>query len=77
MTERTSATVYVLQHSYELDGCDETKLIGVYSLPASAEGAKERLRLQPGFRDRPDDFALDAYELDIDNWKEGFTTDRC
>ena len=77
MTEQTSTTVYVLQHSHELDGCDETKLIGVYSSLASAEGAKQRLRLQPGFRDLPDDFALDAYELDIDNWKEGFTPDRC
>jgi len=77
MTEQARMTVYVLQHSYELDGCDETKVIGVYSSPATAEGAQQRLRLQPGFSDHPDAFALDAYELDVDHWKEGFTTERC
>ena len=76
MTERATATVYILQHSYELDGCDETKLIGIYSSLSSAEGAKQRLRLQPGFKDHPDDFAVDAYELDMDHWKEGFISDR-
>jgi hypothetical protein len=33
--------------------------------------------LQPGFRDHPDDFAFDAYELDVDHWKEGFKSDPC
>jgi len=77
MTEQKPMTVHVLQHSHELDGCDETKLIGVYSSRASAEDAQQRLRLQPGFSDHPDDFALDAYELDIDHWMEGFVSDRC
>jgi hypothetical protein len=76
MTKEDRATVYVLQHSYELDGCDETKLIGVYSSLTSAEGAKHRLRLQPGFRDHPEEFSVDAYDLDIDHWTEGFVTDR-
>lgn len=72
MTERAPATVFVLQHSHELDGCDETKFIGVYSSLSSAEEAKQRLRLQPGFKNYPDDFSVDAYELDVDHWKEGF-----
>jgi len=76
MVEQGHATVYVLQHSYVLDGCDETKLIGVYSSTASAESARQRVRLQAGFKDHADDFAVDAYELDNDHWVEGFTTHR-
>ena len=71
----TSVTaVYVLQHSYELDGCDETIMIGVYSSAAAAEEAVRRLCLQPGFLDHPNDFTVDAYELDEDHWTEGFIT---
>ena len=77
MSEQASRTVYVLQHSYELDGCEETKVIGIYRSAASAEGAQQRLRSQPGFRDHADNFVVDAYELDVDNWKEGFITERC
>jgi hypothetical protein len=77
VSEQASHTVYVLQHSYELDGCEETKLIGIYTSAASAEGAQQRLLSQPGFRDHPNKFVVDAYELDVDNWKEGFITERC
>lgn len=67
-------SVFLLWHSYELNECDETKLIGVYSTRRSAERAVEHLRLQPGFCDRPDDFTIDEYELDRDHWTEGFVT---
>ena len=73
--KRASATVYVLMHSYLSDGCDEMKLIGIYSSVESAEGACQRLRQQPGFDDHPNDFAIDAYELDMDHWTEGFVSD--
>jgi hypothetical protein len=57
MTEQKPMTVYVLQHSHELDGCDETKLIGLYSSPGSAEGAQQSARQRrpadPGKGDRP------------------------
>jgi hypothetical protein len=66
--------VYVLQHSYELDGCDETKMIGVYSTHELAEAAIARLRLQPGFREHPDDFSIADYDLDEGWWAEGFVT---
>ncbi len=69
-------TAYVLLHSYELDECDETKLIGVYSSREAAEAAIERLRQQPGFRERPDDFHIGGYEIDRDHWVEGFVTVR-
>ena len=76
MADQAPTIVYVLQHSYDLGGCDETKLIGVYASTTSAEAAIQRLRLQPGFRDHGDHFTVDAYELDNDHWTEGFTTDR-
>lgn len=72
-------TVYVVQHSYELDdeaSSEETKFIGVYSSRVEAEKAVERLRKQPGFSALPDYFYVNEYELDHDNWSEGFVTEQ-
>lgn len=66
--------VYVLEHSYEIDGCDETKMIGVYSSLSEAENAQRRASQLSGFRDRPDNFIIDAYELDTDHWTSGYVT---
>jgi len=66
--------VWVVQHSYDEDGYEETKFIGVYSTKRKAQAAVNRLRKQPGFSDRPRDFFVDSYELDIDHWTEGFVT---
>ena len=51
---------------------EDVKLIGAYSSEAAAWAAIERLRMQPGFRDHPDAFTIDGYEIDKDHWKEGF-----
>ena len=64
--------VFVLQHSHDLDGCDETKFIGVYRTRETADAAIARLRAQPGFRMHPDGFSIDGYDLDMDHWTEGF-----
>jgi hypothetical protein len=66
--------VWVVQHSYDLDGCEETKFIGVYSTKRKAQAAVTRLRKQPGFCDRPKDFFIDPFTLDVDHWTEGFCT---
>lgn len=69
--------VYVLQHSYLLDAQEdvyETKLIGIYSTQEKAEAAIGRLRKLEGFRDHPEDFYIDEYAVDADNWTEGFFT---
>ncbi len=66
--------VFVLQHEYELDDHDETKLIGVYSSRSEAEAAVKRLSTQPGFSDHADGFSIDTYPLDQDHWQEGFAT---
>lgn len=65
-------TVFVLQHSYERDFCDETKFIGVYLTNELAEAAIDRLKTQPGFKDRIEDFYISEYELNKDHWTEGF-----
>jgi hypothetical protein len=54
------------------DGIEDLKLIGAYSCLAAAQAAVERLRSQPGFRDYPDYFSIDEYEVDRDHWTEGF-----
>jgi hypothetical protein len=67
--------VYVLQHSYRLEGCEETKFIGVYSTHQEAAEAIRRLQVVPGFRDYPTEFRVDEYPLGLDHWTEGFVID--
>lgn len=67
--------VYVLHHSHELKS-EETdiKLIGVYSTKDKAKITIARLSVQPGFKDNPEGFHIDRYEIDKDHWEEGFIT---
>lgn len=67
-------TVFILQHSYELDGHDETKFIGTYSTKEQAELAITRLKDKNGFKYYPNAFEISEYELDKDNWTDGFAT---
>ncbi|PWM58632.1 MAG: hypothetical protein DBX91_08770 [Subdoligranulum variabile] len=65
--------VYLLWHSYELEnGCEETKMLGVFSSEEKARDAIAFYRGLPGFRDRPKDFCIDWYELDVRHWTEGY-----
>lgn len=66
-------SVFLLQHSYEIEEFDETKTIGIYSSKEKAEEAILRYKELPGFRDYPVKcFYIDKYELDLDHWQEGF-----
>ncbi len=67
-------SVFVLQHSYEssISEEEETKFIGVYSTREKAKKAISRLSDQPGFRDLVDYFCIDEYQIDQDNWQDGF-----
>jgi len=78
-------SVFVLQHLHVLPcGEEDVKLIGVYSSKAAAIAAVARLKEQPGFRDLPNivslgdednqGFYIDEYEMDMDNWVEGYVT---
>ncbi|RBY95633.1 hypothetical protein DQ237_14035 [Blastococcus sp. TF02-8] len=53
----------------------EDKLCGVFSTKEVAESARANLIRQPGFRDYPDDFEINAYELDKIHWEDGFVTE--
>jgi hypothetical protein len=67
--------VYLLWHTHELgDGETDEKLLGVYS---TEEGAMSRIAVAvslPGFRDAPAGFQVTRYEVDRDEWVEGFVT---
>ena len=67
--------VYLLQHVHVLEGGDEdVKLIGVYSSRENADAAITRLSHAPGFCDAMDGFHVDEYQLDKDQWVEGYST---
>lgn len=64
--------VFVLQHKSEHS--DEPKLLGVFDCRASAEAAIKAYQSLPGFRDEPDGYSIDCYELNSLHWTEGFAT---
>lgn len=58
----------------EEDG-DDAKVLGI---PRAADGARKRTqaaRSEPGFKDEPDCFIVDTYELDKPEWVGGFITE--
>lgn len=65
-------SVFLLQHSYEIDGSEQTKIIGIYSTRDKANAAVERFKALPGFCWYPESFYIDEYEIDQNNWEEGF-----
>ena len=68
-------TVFVLHHvAHEDQDEEDSKLIGIYSSRAAVDSAVARLRSQPGFRDYPVGFGVDEYQVDKDQWTEGFVT---
>jgi hypothetical protein len=72
-------TVYLLEHLHEFeDGHEETKIIGIFSTREKAQAALDRVRDQPGFRERPEGFDISENEVDPDilGWTEGYVTIR-
>ena len=67
--------VYVLQHVHSLgDGEEDVKFIGVYSSRENAQTAITRLGRAPGFCDAREGFHIDEYQVDTDQWIEGYST---
>lgn len=64
--------VYLLQHSYEIDEVEETKILGIFISKAKANAAIKYFIQQPGFKDYPNDFYIDKYLINEIQWKEGF-----
>ena len=71
------STVHLLWHTHDLDESEpDDKLVGVYATRADAEQARERALRRQGFRDAPDGFLIDAYEVGRDHWQDGYVTVR-
>jgi hypothetical protein len=62
--------LFVLLHS--LPGTGKVKVVGIYSCKLLAEAAEQRSRALPGFRDEPNGFTIEQYEIDKDHWSRGF-----
>lgn len=70
-------SVFLLEHTheYEVDGLitTDTKTLGIYSTKEKADLAIQSYKKLPGFKDCPDDcFCVDEYDLDKNEWVEGF-----
>lgn len=64
--------VFLLQHSNVNDNTEKTKIIGIYSTQKRAELTMEKYKALPGFKDYPESFFIDKYEIDKGHWEEGF-----
>lgn len=65
--------VFLAWHTYDDDGCEEAKLLGVFSTQARAEAAIAARRDKPGFVKHPDGFEIADITVDLDQeWMEGF-----
>jgi hypothetical protein len=51
---------------------NDVKLLGVYSSRANGESRIDRARQTPGFRDEPNCFLVECYQVDHDEWTAGF-----
>jgi hypothetical protein len=54
---------------------DVELLIGVYSSEAEAKAAIERVKNKRGFAEFQEGFQICPYQIDRDQWTEGFITD--
>ena len=71
----TRMKVIVLHHAHRLaPDQEDIKLIGVYSSHEQARAAQNRISALPGFNDATDGFQFDEYEIDTDQWTEGYET---
>lgn len=65
--------VYILFHINKLNE-EDSKLVGVYSSNEKAQKAKKKMKTLPGFKDSPNSFIIDRYELNKEYWIDGFIT---
>lgn len=76
--EKAQNTVFVLEHALYKDDdknndVEDYKLIGVFTTEQQAQTAMSQLKMQPGFKDYPNGFHIDAYPLGQINWSQGFS----
>lgn len=61
-------------HTRAMNDEKPVKLLGVYSSEARALARAEAAKQLAGFRDAPDGFEVSPYEIDHDEWTDGFVT---
>ena len=66
--------VFLVDHVYELNGCDEIKFIGVFSSEKKAIKAIKKLREQKGFKKYKKGFTIGPCLIDQIYWDGGFFT---
>ncbi len=64
--------VYLLSHRRNDEELDGYKVIGIFSSEDKAKESIRELKAAPGFRDYPDLFHIDGYEMDKTFWRGGF-----
>lgn len=67
--------VYIVEHSYELNGCDEIKSIGIFSTEKKAKEAVKKLKKQKGFKKYKKGFNIGPCLIDQIYWDGGFFTE--
>ena len=67
-----TGSVFLVWHSIDHDDDDLTNLLGVYSTREKAESRVARSLTVAGFVDFPGGFLIDEYQIDEDQWTEGF-----
>lgn len=66
-------SVYVLYHTrVDALGCENNKCLGIFFDLNQIEKAKQHALKQKGFKDYPDGFSAVAYEINKQEWLEGF-----
>ena len=66
--------VFIGWYTHETDDGEDVKLLGVYSTVALAQQRVALVKMEPGFRDHPEDLEVAEYGLDEDAWLDGFKT---
>jgi hypothetical protein len=65
--------VWLLWHGDDIhDHTPDATLLGVYSSLERAEARRSEATALPGYRDYPEAFEIARYEIDHDEWVEGF-----
>lgn len=68
-------TIWQLHHVHEQpDGCEDIKQIGIFASEGEARAAVEKVKLEPGFREYPNDFVLGEVSLGYVAFEQGFVT---
>jgi hypothetical protein len=67
---------FLVQHVRPMrrSGSEDVKIIGIYRSRSSARLAIRRAKKRVGFRDWPEGFSIDRYEVGKDEWQDGFVT---